>query len=194
MKVHVGCGSIYLNGYLNVDLPLPNVFTTCERPALVEALATTEGDYYGRHVGKSADTLRGGPITQETVCDAYGSFAFLPVRDAVADEILARQCFEHLSPAEGSVALRECARVLKFGGVLRLDLPDPDETLKLYRDTGDEFYIRHLFGPRRDQYGGHTPYTRTMLTTMAESAGFALEQEEENIHFYPAFCLRFERA
>lgn len=194
MKLHVGCGSIYLRGYLNVDLPTADVFLSSERLDLVEKYATTEGDYYGRHKEHSHDTLRGGPTRKETVCDAFGSFAFLPARSMSVTEILARQVFEHLSPAEGMVALRECYRVLHYGGLLRLDVPDPDATLRAYHESGDAFWIRHLLGPRRDEYGAHTPYTRNMLIDMAETSGFQLIAEEENIHeLYPAFCLRFER-
>jgi SAM-dependent methyltransferase len=194
VKAHVGCGSVYLSGYLNIDLPMSNVFTSWERPDLVDKWATTEGHYYARHEEKNADTTRGGPIEQQTVCDAYGSFSFLPVRSGIADEILSRQVFEHLPQSDAVEAFRECARVLKYGGILRIDVPDPDETLRKYHETGDEFYLRHLFGPRRDQYGGHTMYNRKMLITIAEESGlFRYLSEEENCHFYPAFTLRFER-
>ena len=194
MKLHVGCGAVYLHGYFNVDLPGDGVFLSWERPSLVDQFGTAEADYYGRHRDKSHDSLRGGPVTQETVCDGYGSFAFLPARSGTCTEILTRQVFEHLSPADGMVGLRECYRVLKYGGLLRIDVPDPDATLKRFQETSDEFWIRHLFGPRRNEYGGHTPYTRSMLIEMAEKSGFHFIDEEENIHeLYPAFCLRFEK-
>lgn len=194
MKLHVGSGNVYLHGYLNIDLPASDVFLSSERPDLVERYTTTESDYYGRHKDKAHDNLRGGPVRMENICDAYGSFAFLPVRCGEATEILSRQVFEHLSPADGVLAFRECQRALGKNGLLRLDLPDPDETLKRFRETGDDFWIRHLFGPRRNEYGGHTPYTRPMLMEMAQAAGFSFVCEEENIHdLYPAFCLRFRR-
>lgn len=194
MRLHVGSGNVYLHGYLNVDLPSPDVFLSVERPDLVEKYGTTKADYYARHKDKAHDSLRSGPVRSENICDAFGSFAFLPARSGTCTEILARQVFEHLAPTDAVVALRECYRVLKYGGLLRLDVPDPDATLKLYRETGDEFWIRHLFGPRRNEYGGHTPYSREMLKAMADSAGFEFVAEEENIHeIYPAFCLRFQR-
>ena len=161
---------------------------------LVEKFITTEKDYYGRHTDKTADNLRGGPVTRETVCDVYGSFAFLPVRPNSANEILSRQVFEHLSMADGKTGLTECHRVLAKDGILRLDIPDPDETLQQYRKTGDGFYIRHLFGPRLNEYGFHTHYTRKMLIDIADECGFSFVDEEVNPHFYPAFTLRFIRA
>lgn len=191
MKLHIGNGAVYLREWVNVDLPLPHVYLAKERHDLVEKFITTEDKYYARHENKTADTLRAGPVTKDTVCDVYGSFAFLPARAATVSDILGRQVFEHLDKTEAKQALTNCYEVLGHGGFLRLDIPDPDETLRRYRDTGDEFYIRHLFGPRRDVYGFHTHYTRRMLIEMAEDAGFKLETEEPNIHFYPSYCLRF---
>lgn len=195
MRLHVGNGAIFLKGdWLNVDLPLPHVFLASERPDLVEQYLTDEEHYYSRHKDKDVDRLRNGPVTRETVCDVYGSFAFLPVRTGSVEEILARQVFEHLDRSEARTALSEAARALKPGGFLRLDLPDPDETLRQYRKTGDEFFVRHLFGPRRNLWGFHTHWTRDMLKKFVEEFPFRFAAEEGNPHFYPAFTLRFRRA
>lgn len=194
MRCHVGNGSVYLREWVNVDLPHDNCFLAKERPDLVEALGTVESDYYGRHKDKTLEKWRKGPIAQPTVTDIYGSFQFLPFRSHTVEEIFAVQVFEHLDRNEARQAVRECARVLKSGGFLRLDVPDPDATLKEYRRTGDEFFARHLFGPRRDVYGSHFHYTRQMLKQLVESvASFKYVAEERNIHeSYPAFCLRFK--
>ncbi len=194
MRLHVGCGSVYLREWVNVDLPLPSVFLAKERPDLIERFATLENDYYGRHNDKTREKWRKGPLSQETVCDVYGSFAFIPVRPCSVEEILSRQAFEHLDRAEARAAISQCYSALKPGGFLRIDVPDPDETLRQFAKSKDEFYIRHLFGPRRDVYGFHTHYTRDMLKKIVEEQPFQLVQEEENIHAdYPAFCLRFKR-
>lgn len=183
-----------MRDFINIDLPLPSVFLSKERPDLVERFITTENDYYGRHTDKTADTLRKGPVTKETCCDVYGSFAFLPARNETVTHILAVQCFEHLDRKEAEGALQECARVLKTGGVLRLDIPDADETIRLYRKTGDEFFLRHLFGPRRNEYGFHRHYTREMLKELLLDHGFFFSAEEAHQHFYPAIAMKFIRA
>ncbi len=191
MKLHVGSGSVYLDGWVNVDLPSPTTFLANDRPELIEEFITTESDYYGRHWDKDAAALRSGPRNQITVCDRYGSFSFLPVQPHKAEEILSRQVFEHLDRQEAAAALNQCSRALFVGGILRIDIPDADETMRRFHATGDDFYIRHLFGPRKDLYGFHTHYSRQMLIELAKQHGFEFTAEEENIHFYPAFCLRF---
>ena len=193
MKFHIGCGTIYLREWVNIDLPLPHVFLAKERPDLVEKRITDEDKYYARHEDKTPENLRGGALTQESVCDAFGGFGFMPARDGTVSELLARQCIEHIGIQDVHRAMDEAFRVLKVGGILRVDVPDPDETLKLYRETGDPFWIRHLFGPRRTKYGGHTPYNRQMLRSAVEELRFKFLGEENNIHFYPAFCLRWEK-
>lgn len=194
MKLHVGCGTVYLQGWTNIDLPLPHIFIASERPDLVERFITNEENYYGRHPQKNIDVWRKGPITQASVCDAYGYFHFLPARDDTVTEILSRQCFEHMTVDRAGLALKECRRVLVSGGHLRLDLPDPENTVERYRETGDRFYLRHLFGPRHNEYGFHTLYNRESLIKLAKEAGLSFMREEENPHPYPAFTLRFRAA
>lgn len=195
MKLHMGSGTVYLDGWLNVDVPGPHTYLASERPDLVEAYKTTDDRYYSRHEDKTIESLRKGPLHQEYVCDAFGSFSFLPVRDGAADEFLARQCFEHLSMTEARSALQNIHQALKLGGILRLDVPDHDATLRRYRETGEEFYVRHLLGPRRDDHGYHVmSYTRETLRRLVQTFGLLYQREEKNPHFYPAFTMRFIKA
>jgi predicted SAM-dependent methyltransferase len=192
MKLHIGSGSVYLDGWVNIDVQAPGTFLARNRPDLVERWKTTDDNYYGRHEDKTADSLRAGPLQQEYVCDAYGSFDNIPAPYWEADEILARHAFEHLSITEAHRALDQIDGLLKPNGILRLDVPDHEKTLKAYRETGDEFFVRHLLGPRRNDHGFHLmSYTPDRLRALVEEHGFVLDGEEENIHFYPAFCLRF---
>src|SRR5262245_34896011 len=129
---------------------------------------------------------------QEYVCDAYGNFTHLPVPAWSADEILTRQSFEHLSITEAKKAISGFDEILKPNGILRIDVPDHEATVKLLHDTKDPFWERHLFGPKRGDYGYHMmSYTRECLIKLVEEFGFKYQHEEPNIHFYPAFCLRF---
>jgi len=193
-RVHVGCGSVYLDGWINVDIISPNTFLAADRPDLVERWKTTDDQYYARHMDKNVQTLRAGPLNQEYVCDRYGDFLTLSAVVRDVDEVLARHCFEHLSIREARKALTELSSVMRPAGILRLDVPDHVGTLELFMKTQDYFFVRHLIGPRRNEFGFHMmSYTRDLLRTLVEEHGFSFIHEEPNIHFYPAFCLRFEK-
>lgn len=194
MRLHIGAGSVYLDNWINVDLPSENTFLASERPDLVEQWRTTEDAYYAKHEDKTQNSLRGGPLNQEYVCDRFGSFAFLPVKAGSVEEVLSRQSFEHLSIREARNALRNLKSAMVPGGILRLDVPDHEETLRLYRETGDYFFVRHLLGPRRTDCGFHMmSYDHERLVRLLESEGFRFVADESNPHFYPAICTRFER-
>lgn len=192
MKLHIGCGSVYLEGYTNIDVYTPSTFLAEKRPDLVDQWKTTDDDYYAHHKDKTQDKLRKGPLEQEYVCDAYGDLTNIPAPYWKVEEVLVRQTFEHLSIGEARKALDSIDSILAPNGCLRIDVPDHEATLTKYRETADEFYRRHLLGPRRDDYGYHMmSYTRERLRRLVEEHGFVFVEEEKNIHFYPAFCLRF---
>lgn len=195
MRIHLSAGAVYLESYINVDVPSAHTFLASERPDLVEKWRTSEDRYYEKHSDKTIASLREGPLDQEYVADRFGSFSFLPVRLGEVDEVLCRHAFEHLSLSEARQALALLNLHIKPGGVLRLDVPDHDKTLKLYAQTSDPFFVRHLLGPRRgDDFGHHTmSYEPEQLKKLVESYGFKFDREEENIHVYPALCIRFIR-
>ena len=192
VRVHIGSGAVYLFDYINVDVPSPRTFLAEFRPDLLEKLGTTEDAYYARHSDKTISSLRIGPLDQEYVCDRYGDFHHIPVVGPV-DEILTRHSFEHLSAREARTSLDIMHKIMRPGGILRIDVPDHEETMRLFASTGDKFYIRHLLGPRRGDDGGYhvMSYDPPGLTLLVESCGFRHIGQEPNIHLYPAFCLRF---
>lgn len=191
----MGCGTVYLTGgWINIDMPSPQTFLAFERPDLVEKWSTTDDAYYAKHQDKTRQILSAGPLDQEMVCDQFGSFSDLQFRENSISQILARHCFEHLSPCEARLALSKAAEIVEPGGLLRIDVPDHEASMELLLTTKDRFYIRHILGPRRNDYGFHMmSYTRDRLTNLVENYGFRFSEEEPNIHFFPAFCLRFTK-
>ena len=192
MKLHIGCGCVYLtDGWTNVDQTGKTIFLAKDRPDLVERWGTTEQDYYARHGGVGEHTVA-TPQMHESVCDAYGDMCALPFADGSADEILCRQVFEHLSIREARQCLAEFNRVLKTGGVLRIDVPDHQAALEAYRETGREFFKRHIIGSQKCDSAWHVMgWTKSGLVAIGSEYGFLYDMEERNVHFYPAFCLRF---
>jgi predicted SAM-dependent methyltransferase len=82
MKLHLGCGSNYIEGWVNIDL---------ESPA-----AEVHADL--RHP--------------------------LPYTDGAIDFIFNEHFIEHITLEEGITFLKECRRLLKPGGILRISTPD----------------------------------------------------------------------
>lgn len=194
MRAHLGSGSVYLRGWLNIDVDTPNTFLATQRPDLVEKYITDECDYYGRHKDKTQDSCREGALAQPYVCDMFGSWQCLGLPEATVSTLLSRQSFEHMSLSEARRALTGAYRALRRDGILRLDVPDIEASLDRLATTGDRFYIRHIVGPRRNDYGYHTQaYSRSGLTKLVEEHGFRFVEEEPNIHWYDAFTLQFRK-
>jgi SAM-dependent methyltransferase len=197
LKVHIGCGSVFLTDYLNIDVAGPKTFLAIDRPDLVERWGTTDDAYFAKHQDKTQASMAKGPLDQEYVCDRFGDFEHLGVPSWSVDEVLARHSFEHLSLTEAHRALDAIDEVLKPGAILRLDVPDHEETIQLLRGCSDElfkFYERHLLGPRRNDFGYHLcGYSRERLKALVADHGFVFVSEERNIHCYPAFTLQFRK-
>lgn len=58
----------------------------------------------------------------------------LPFADDQVDAIYHSHVLEHLGPEQGERMLRECYRVLRPGGILRIVVPDLEQIAKLYLD------------------------------------------------------------
>lgn len=61
----------------------------------------------------------------------------LPFREGTIDGIYASHVLEHLHHADALRFLRECLRILKTGGILRLVLPDLEHLAKTYLRSAD---------------------------------------------------------
>lgn len=196
IRLHVGCGSVYLLDYVNVDLPESGSALAKDWPRYVKKWGTLEKDYYGRQETQDRTQLELGikPDLTEMVCDVYGTWDALPADDCSVSELLARQTFEHLSLREAKLAMQECVRILCTGGLLRIDVPDCEQTLEEYAKYGGNFFKRHLLGSRKNHAAYHlVGWTRHSLIHFVQDYGFEYVEEEPNIHFYPAFCLKFKK-
>jgi predicted SAM-dependent methyltransferase len=130
----------------------------------------------------------------------------LPFGDAAAEGIRAEQFFEHLDPREEAPAfLRDCLRVLRQGGVLRIIVPDAHRYLHAYCRADLEGFrelavpdpfpadlptrmdvINHLF----HQWGEHRwAYDFETLTLRLRNAGFdGIEQTGYRRSILPALA------
>jgi predicted SAM-dependent methyltransferase len=114
-----------------------------------------------------------------------------PLEDATFDYVMSEHHIEHLAYADGLFTLRECHRVLRPGGRLRVATPDLAVLLGLYADASGELQRRYLrfitdtFLPEAPAYdpvfvinnafsnwGHRFLYDRATLKGAMERAGF----------------------
>ena len=191
LKLHVGCGTVYLDGYVNLDVEVPGYsFLATERPDLLERNRTTVDRYY--KVEESRETLEGGPrAPQACVVDRYGDLRALPYEVDTVDEIRSVQSLEHLDMKEGPRVLRHWRELLRPGGMLHVDVPDLEETARQLLAQPDEpskeWYYRLVYGSQKNAYAFHkNGFSPARLEWMLREAGFREVRHVPNtIHFYP---------
>lgn len=191
-KVHLGAGTVYLEGYDNVDVSIPEHHLASDRPDIVDKNRTTVDNYYKRDVTQE-QVMSGELHKSEVVVDKYGNVFDLPYEDESLSELRLVQVFEHLTFEEGKSALKYWLTKLKKGGVLHLDIPDLDGTIEVYK-TNPEWATRLLFGSQRNEYGQHkSMYSKSTISKVLEECGYVGVQILGNIHFYPAFAVEAKR-
>lgn len=184
-KLHLGCGGIYLRGYINCDIA---GLVARNYPDLVEANTTDISNYYARLEGNPLHL----PTRRETVADLISDVATLPYKSHTIDKIVAVQVFEHLSPVKAIDALYHWRMLLKHGQPLVMSVPDMAGTLSLFGDGRDNaaFALRHLRGRQGDEYNSHHAwYTHDTFYELVEFCGFRVFPLD-NFHFYPAIVVR----
>lgn len=150
--------------------------------ALVYALEPDPSEEVGR--GAIARLRADLPIE---LLDAFGEQ--IPLPDETVDAVYARQVLHHTRDVAGT--LRECARVLKRGGVIlvcREHVVDDEEQLR-------EFLADH---PIHRLAGGEHAYPLGTYVAAIESAGLSLEKTlgpwDSLINAFPTFKTRDELA
>jgi len=94
----------------------------------------------------------------------------LPLEDNSIDYIFCEEAIEHIDLNDGYSLLKECLRVLKEGGVLRVATPDLDWfATQLNQSVESCHQINEIFYQHEHRY----LYTRKALRHFAEKAGFA---------------------
>lgn len=182
LKLHLGCGGVYLMGYLNLDIEgeLAGL-----HPEARAANTTNIFDYYARLDGDHNHL----PKRRETVADWLTDVTHLPYDENSVDKILAVQVFEHLTPITAMRTLQHWRSILKWDRPLILSVPDMVGTLDILA-TDYDFALRHLRGRQGNRYNSHHAwYTRDTFVELLQAARFRVKVLP-NIHFYPAIVCR----
>lgn len=187
MKLHIGCGTVYLEGYENIDGKADYLVDECP-PNILERVKTTFDNYYKHQFGEAP---------KEVVVDQVMDIGALPwgFLDGSADEIVMEQVLEHFPAYKVSGILSEVNRVLRVGGSFVVNVPDVKRTAKILAEAGSEaeedFAIRLLHGTQRNEYAHHyCGYIPRTLKALLSEHGFGQFEDLSVINFYPTIRLR----
>ncbi len=191
LKLHVGCGTVYLDGYVNLDLYVEGYsYLATERTDLLERNRTTVERYY-KHAETRESLERGSRDAQFCVVDRYAPMDALPYPPGSVDEIRSVQSLEHLDMKEGPRVLRHWHEILRQGGMLHVDVPDFEETVRQLLAQPDEpskdWYYRLVYGSQKNAYAFHkNGFSPARLERLLRAAGFRdVRHVPNSIHFYP---------
>lgn len=184
VKLHLGCGGIFLRDYINVDIEGLDAKTN---PTIAAENTADIKNYYAGLDGDAHHL----PQRRTTVADLRVDITALPYTARTVDKIVAIQVFEHLSPIKAIDALYHWHRILKHGQPLVMSVPDMAGTLDMIERQDDiHFALRHLRGRESNHYNSHHAwYTTDTLSELVNFCGFVVNPIE-NFHFYPAICIR----
>lgn len=191
LRLHVGCGTVYLDGYVNIDVEVSGYsWLASERPDLADRNRTTVDRYY-KHEESQATLEQGPGRPQFCVVDRYATVDALPYEPGTVDEIFSVQVLEHLDMKQVPVALRHWWSLLRPGGICHVDVPDFEETARQLLAQPDEpskdWYYRLIYGSQKNAYAYHrSGFGPARLERLLREAGFREVRHLPNtIHFYP---------
>ncbi|MGA1845013.1 MAG: radical SAM protein [bacterium] len=135
MRLHLGCGDLYIPSALNID----------------------------KH------DLR--------VADVQADAVILPVLTGSCDSVTAYHVFEHMGYANAVYALAEAYRVLKPGGILEIETPDPARSFQAFLERSDPRWradiLSWIFGMESPGMGHRVLFPRELLEKLVREAGFS---------------------
>ena len=111
MKINLGCASRLIDGYLNID---------------TDSLEEIQRRYPNNKISSSTQFLQ-------------TNFFDLDIPDNSVDEIRADSLIEHLSFKEEQKFFYKCAQLLKVDGLLYIETPDFEWTVKTWLDAKDDW-------------------------------------------------------
>lgn len=172
MRLNLGCGPVFLPGYVNVDI---------EDLASIAARARVAGVPEALPVGVE--------FMQFDLGDPW------PWADGSVEDILACELLEHLSSPTLTHVLAESRRTLQCGGQLRGGVPDYQRVWERY-EAGDDWAEVPLWviaGPYRSRaanalqnfahgWGHQQVFTQAMLQERLEAAGFVAQVQRDEGH------------
>lgn len=136
-KVHLCCGDVYLEGYINVD----RVGSSAYQPLK----GTTLNNYYTNSLHNNKQ-----PVIDRWM-DIESGWLF---ESESVDEFVMISAFEHFSRDAAEKLLDKVYTSLKYGGKFKFDFPDIPKTIEKYKDD-PEYMMRMIYGSQKNEGGFH---------------------------------------
>ena len=169
VKVNLGCGLAVAAGWINVDASLNALVASWPR-AMHKLLYRLSGSnrYY----------------SLEQYCDLLENHVFMhhdlshsiPLKDETADFVYSSHFLEHLFKTDAERLLKDCHRVLKPGGIVRICVPDLAYAISLYvAGEKEQMLANYFFVEDKESFLARHKYMYDfeLLKTLLEKIGFS---------------------
>jgi len=182
VKLNLGCGTTQPQGWINVDYSLG------ARLSKIPLLSRLNGLLKIFDLGSD-----GLPRAYKRSLFVYNLLKRFPWNDESIDVIYSSHTLEHFSKQEGIIFLRECHRVLRKNGIIRIVIPDLKLLITNYisgKVPADEFVevlgvlyerknnpIKNILMPLT-QFPHKCMYDINTLTRILRSIGFRVKPKD----------------
>lgn len=176
MKLHLCCGDIYLEGYLNLDIKGQLVNKSSIKD--LNKNKTTLSNYFKHPFGsprrkiivdKNMDLLKSWKLKKDSI-----------------DGIVMISGIEHFYLQDAKFIISEIKRVLKPNGKLIIDFPDIKKQIKLYYDKDPNFCMELIYCNHKDIFSAHHwGYTTETFFELLGNGWKSMKKKTIVKHAYP---------
>lgn len=167
VKVNVGSGLSVAPGWINLDSSILAVFS--KMPAFfLKKIYSFSGNKTSFTPEEFISILHNNLFYQHNA--AYG----MPFSDESIDFIFSSHLLEHLYKDDAHFLLKDMYRVLKKGGLVRINVPDLEYAINLYKKGDYGRASNYFFTPNYvNRFNRHRfMYDFSLLKSFLEEAGF----------------------
>jgi predicted SAM-dependent methyltransferase len=171
VKVNLGSGLCVAEGWINLDVSIPSLVSRWPnliRRAAYRLMPSTSGARKYTTEQQFCDILR------RSVFVHHDAVHGLPFKDKSVDYIYSSHFVEHLFLSDTRRLLRECCRVFKPGGIIRIVVPDLAYVLAFFNRGEKERALGYFFYDRGPSYFTRHKYMYDfdLLRNELTTAGF----------------------
>ncbi len=152
VKLNLGCGLAVHHGWINIDGSLNAFFGNL--PSFFQRFiykSTGASQYYTNDEYNK--------ILKNNIFIHHDLSFGIPYSDATVDYIFSSHFLEHLFEKDAMNLLKECYRVLKPGGLIRISVPDLEYAVTLYNQNQKDQTLRdYFFNDDRENYFSRHKY------------------------------------